>query len=108
LTAGEQNLGAVFGALADPSRRHVLMTLSARPNASQHELSAELPITRQAVSKHLATLRHAGLVEAERRGRETRYRLTPEPLGRAAAWMADVGGEWDRRLAALQRLLSER
>jgi len=82
------------------------MTLSARPNVSQRELSAELPITRQAVSKHLATLRDAGLVEAERSGRETRYRLTPEPLERAAAWMVDVGAEWDRRLAALRRLLA--
>lgn len=100
------DVGAVFGALADPSRRHVLMTLSARPDATQHELSAELPITRQAVSKHLATLRHAGLVEAERRGRETHYRLTPEPLERAAAWMVEVGAEWDRRLASLRRLLA--
>jgi len=106
LSAPDENLGAVFGALADPSRRHVLKTLSTRPNATQHELSAELPITRQAVSKHLATLCQAGLVEAERRGREVRYRLTPEPLERAAAWMVDVGADWDRRLASLQRLLS--
>ena len=74
------DVGLVFGALADASRRHVLRTLSSRPNATQQELSAELPITRQAVSKHLATLRAAGLVEFERRGRETHYRLTPEPL----------------------------
>jgi DNA-binding transcriptional ArsR family regulator len=100
------DVGLVFGALADPSRRHVLRTLSSRPNATQRELSAELPISRQAVSKHLATLRAAGLVEFERRGRETRYRLTPEPLEHAAAWMAEVGAEWDRRLASLRRLLS--
>jgi ArsR family transcriptional regulator, cadmium/lead-responsive transcriptional repressor len=104
----DQAVGAVFSALADPTRRHVLRSLSVRPDATQHELAGTLPITRQAVSKHLATLREAGLVEVERSGRESRYRLTPEPLGRAAAWMAEVGGDWDRRLAALQRLLSER
>jgi len=62
-------------------------------------------VTRQAVSKHLAALADAGLVTAERSGREVRYRLTPEPLSGAMAWMADVGAQWDRRLAALQRQL---
>jgi DNA-binding transcriptional ArsR family regulator len=65
-----------------------------------------LPISRQAVSKHLSTLAGAGLVDFEVRGREKRYRLTPQPFGEAMSWMADVGSEWDGRLEALKALLS--
>lgn len=93
----------VFDALADPNRRRMLDVLAARETATPTELAAELPVTRQAVSKHLQALADAGLVEGERRGRETRYRLTPAPLAEAAGWIARVGGEWDERLAALRR-----
>ena len=86
-------LGLVFGALADPSRRQVIGYLSERGTATATELTGELPMTRQAVSKHLTTLADAGLVESERRGRETRYRLTA------------AGSEWDDRLDALKRHL---
>ena len=89
-------LGQVFSALADPSRRHVMDFLAARGTATATELTGELPITRQAVAKHLATLAGAGLVSSERRGRETRYRLTL------------VGREWDERLTALQSHLERR
>lgn len=97
----------VFGALSDPNRRRMLDVLSER-DATATELAAELPVTRQAVSKHLATLRDAGLVEGERQGRETRYRLRPEPLAEAMTWMARVGAEWDARLGSLERLLRSR
>ena len=83
----------VFGALADPNRRRLLDFLAGRETATATELAAELPVTRQAVAKHLATLHAAGLVRSDRRGRETRYRLTPEPLTDAMAWMAEVGGQ---------------
>jgi DNA-binding transcriptional ArsR family regulator len=101
----EQDVGAVFAALADPTRRQLVMSLAAGSTVTATRLSADLPMTRQAIAKHLAMLDHAGLVEAERRGRETHYRLTPEPLADAADWMAAVGGEWDDRLAALKRHL---
>jgi DNA-binding transcriptional ArsR family regulator len=61
-----------------------------------------LPVTRQAVAKHLAALADAGLVEPARHGRESRYRLTPAPFEAAALWMAALGAEWDRRLDALR------
>ena len=96
----------VFDALADPNRRRLLGFLAERETATATELAAELPVTRQAVAKHLAALAAAGLVEGTRQGRETRYRLTPAPLAEAAAWMADVGAQWDTRLAALGRNLS--
>ena len=89
-------LGQVFGALADPSRRQVIGYLAERGTATATELTGELPMTRQAVAKHLATLADAGLVECERQGRETRYRLT------------EAGAEWDDRLDALRSHLERR
>ena len=98
--------GRVFDALADPHRRYVIQALAQRPTATPTELAAELPVTRQAVSKHLAALGDAGLVERERDGRETRYRLTPGPLGEAMDWMAEIGADWDARLTRLRDHLS--
>ena len=88
-------VGATFAALADPTRRHVIDMLA--------ELARDLPITRQAVAKHLATLADAGLVTSQRAGRETRYRLTPAPLSDAREWIDNVGAEWDARLSRLAR-----
>jgi DNA-binding transcriptional ArsR family regulator len=101
-------VGNVFDALADGNRRALIMRLAEREAATPTELAAELPMTRQGVSKHLATLNDAGLVERERRGREIRYRLTPEPLGQAVDWIAAVGADWDERLGALRRHLDAR
>jgi DNA-binding transcriptional ArsR family regulator len=95
--------GAVFGALADPTRRALLATIADQQAATATELASELPISRQAVLKHLTALADAGLLDRERSGREVRYRVTPEPLSEAVSWMADVGGQWDQRLAALKR-----
>ena len=84
----------VFGALADPSRRRLLEQLAGR-EASVTELSRALPVTRQAVAKHMAALASAGLVDSRRVGRERLYRLNPEPLDGAAGWIARVGSEWE-------------
>ena len=91
----------VFSALSDPTRREVLRSLSQRPELTASRLAGELPITRQAVAKHLAALQRAGLVEPRRQGRETHYVLTPAPLADAMDWMAAVGAQWDDRLAKL-------
>jgi DNA-binding transcriptional ArsR family regulator len=91
-----ESLNLVFSALADPNRRQVIGYLADQGTATATELTGELPMTRQAVAKHLAALAGAGLVESERQGRETRYRLTR------------AGEEWDDRLDALQRHLRRR
>lgn len=101
-------VGPVFDALADENRRRVLGYLARRETATATELARELPVTRQAVAKHLAALREAGLVSSSRLGRETRYRLTPEPLAPALDWLVDVGAAWDARLDALRRHLGRR
>jgi ArsR family transcriptional regulator, cadmium/lead-responsive transcriptional repressor len=97
--------GAVFEALADPTRREVMRRLAEGGPATATELAGELPVTRQAVAKHLATLAEAGLVSSDRHGRETRFSFTPEPLADAVSWMADVGRQWDDRLSALSQYL---
>ena len=93
-------VGATFAALADPSRRRMLGLLGGG-GATATELARELPISRQAVAKHLSQLAAAGLVASRREGRETRYTVTPEPLEQAVAWIVQAGGEWDDRLARL-------
>jgi DNA-binding transcriptional ArsR family regulator len=101
----DERAGAVFGALSDPTRRALLTAIAAHPAATATELAAELPISRQAVVKHLGALTDAGLLDRTRAGREVRYRFTPGPLSDAVDWMATVGAEWDERLAVLRRQL---
>ena len=97
---GTRDPDAVFAALADPTRRDVIGRLAREP-LSASALAGELPISRQAIAKHLAALDRAGLVASRRAGRELQYRLDPAPLGDAMAWMASVGARWDERLARL-------
>lgn len=94
--------GRVFAALGDPTRRDLLRVIGGRGEATATELAAELPVSRQAVTKHLQLLAAAGLVAGERRGRERCYRLDPAPLGDAARWLSETGAAWDRRLARLR------
>jgi DNA-binding transcriptional ArsR family regulator len=97
----EPELGALFAALADPTRRQVVRSLAGAEPVTASRLAGELPMTRQAIAKHLGALERAGLVEPHREGRETRYRLTPEPLDDAIKWMEEVGVRWDRSLERL-------
>jgi DNA-binding transcriptional ArsR family regulator len=90
----------VFDALADPTRRRIVERLGRTP-ATAGELAEHLPISRQAVVKHLAVLEAAGLACGERDGRRVVFRLTPGPFAEAARWMHDVGSAWDRRLEQL-------
>src|SRR4030081_889330 len=101
----EDPTDAVFGALADPTRRRPLSAVGAHPRPPP-ELAGPLPISRQAVVKHLSALAAAGLLERLPMGRQVRYRVTPAPLSEAVNWIAEVGAQWDDRLAALTRSLS--
>jgi DNA-binding transcriptional ArsR family regulator len=101
---GNDQSGAVFEALADPVRRRLLTQIASHP-ATATELANDLPISRQAVTKHLSCLSRAGLLARERAGRDVRYRVTPAPLSDAMSWMARVGAEWDSRLARLSTAL---
>jgi DNA-binding transcriptional ArsR family regulator len=103
----DAEVGAVFGALADPTRRHLVEMLAARPGATATGLAATLPISRQAVAKHLKLLGEAGLVNSRRRGREALFEFDAAPLAEAAVWISAVGGEWDERLTRLRRLLDD-
>ena len=101
------DVGAVFSALADPTRREVVRSLATQPGLTASHLAGELPMTRQAVAKHLNALSGAGLVQARREGRETLYTLTPAPLAEAIEWMTSVGAQWDERLARLAHRASD-
>jgi ArsR family transcriptional regulator, cadmium/lead-responsive transcriptional repressor len=102
-------VGPVFAALADPTRRQMVETLLREGSTSVPALTAVLPISRQAVAKHLATLGHAGLVErSPAAGREVRYRLRDGALGPATAWMREAEGAWDERLDRLKGSVERR
>jgi DNA-binding transcriptional ArsR family regulator len=93
----------VFTALADPSRRGILAALAAGGPATATDLATRLPITRQAIAKHLALLAGAGLVAAEPgERRRVRYRLRSAPMEVAQQFLAALARDWDRQLDALK------
>jgi DNA-binding transcriptional ArsR family regulator len=97
----------LFAALGDPTRRRLLDRLSSEGPLSATDLAREVPVSRQAVAKHLGTLSAAGLVRPERRGRQVVYGVSPGRLADASRWLAEIGAKWDDRLAALREQLSE-
>jgi DNA-binding transcriptional ArsR family regulator len=105
------DVGAVFAALADPTRRYMVEHLLREGSTSVPTLTSVLPITRQAVAKHLATLGEAGIVEREGGhgvGGEVRYRLHDGALDPAAAWLRDAEAAWQDRLGRLKDDLERR
>ena len=93
----------VFAALADDSRWQILVRLGARP-ASASALADELPISRQAIAKHLRVLLEAGLVTSTKQGREVRFEAVGAELSRVARQLDSIARGWDRRLARIQEL----
>jgi len=102
---GLDDAGAVFAALADPTRRRIVHELSADGPLSATQLAARIGISRQATSRHLFALAGAGLAIGEHRGRETRFELDTRPFAEAESWMHAIGALWDRRLEALKEYL---
>ena len=95
----------VFSALSDPTRRELIRSLAEGP-ATATQLSRQFPISRQAITKHLAALDEAGLVDRNASGREIRYSLRTERLDEVSLWVAEVGASWDQRLAKLKDQIS--
>ncbi|CAG5082986.1 Regulatory protein ArsR [Thermobacillus xylanilyticus] len=94
----------VFHAIADPTRRSMLILLADREMAIA-EIAGRFPITRTAVNKHLHVLSDAGLVRSRRVGRETRYRLRPDPLVELKRWLAFFEQYWDEKMANLKHFV---
>jgi DNA-binding transcriptional ArsR family regulator len=93
----------MFAALGDETRWSILEALG-EEDASASSLAGRLPVTRQAIAKHLAVLQEVGLVEPVRAGREVRYRVLGAPLAATARRLDAIGAAWDRRLAAIKEI----
>ena len=96
----------VFDALADSTRRWVIERLSQIESETASDLAEQLPISRQAVSKHIGILEDAGLVSSRQVGRERQYSLNPEALLEATDWIDEISRQWDRQLERLKNYLS--
>lgn len=103
-SGGGAAVDSVLAALADPTRRRLLDLLAAHGEATATQLADQLPVSRQAVVKHLGVLDAAGLVSGSRVGREMRYAVRPAALDATARWMAALAADWDRRLATIKRI----
>ncbi|MEW2489506.1 metalloregulator ArsR/SmtB family transcription factor [Streptomyces sp. NPDC048411] len=101
---GGEAVDSVLVALADPTRRQLLDLLAAQGEVTATKLAERVPVSRQAVVKHLAVLDAAGLVSGRRVGREVRYAVQPAALDATARWMAALAADWDRRLADIKRI----
>jgi predicted dithiol-disulfide oxidoreductase (DUF899 family)/predicted transcriptional regulator len=104
MSAVAAEIDELWSAVADPTRRRVLDALLDRGEATATVLAGELPVTRQAVTKQLAVLHRAGLVESRRRGREVRHAIRPQRLDAARRSMAQIAAEWDARLSAIKSI----
>jgi predicted transcriptional regulator len=94
----------LWSAVGDPSRRRLLDLLLTDGAGTATTLSQHLPVTRQAVAKHLGVLDRVGLVHATPSGRERLYRVDETQLARAVAQMSSVGSAWDARLRRIKRI----
>jgi DNA-binding transcriptional ArsR family regulator len=98
---------AIWSAIGDPTRRRILDLLLAEGGGTSTTLSEQLPVTRQAVARHLGVLDDVGLVVGRPVGRERRYELDEAPFARAAAQLSAVGAQWDARLRRIKRIAEE-
>ena len=94
----------LWSAIGDPTRRRLLDLLLVDGEGTATSLGRQLPVTRQAVAKHLGVLDRVGLVRATPAGREKRYRVDDAQLARAVAQLTSVGSAWDARLQRIKRI----
>jgi DNA-binding transcriptional ArsR family regulator len=103
-SSGDDDL---WEAMADPTRRKLLDLLVSRGQATATTLTADMPVSRQAISKHLSVLQRVGLIDSHRQGREVRFQVRDERLAEAAGALADVADRWDRRLRTIKQLAEQ-
>ena len=94
----------LWSAIGDPTRRRLLDLLVTEGVGTATSLGQQLPVTRQAVAKHLAVLDRVGLVQATPAGRERKFRVDEARLGDAVAQLSSVGSAWDARLRRITRI----
>ncbi len=104
MPSGTAETEALVAAVTEPTRRQILDLLLDRGESTATALADGLPISRQAVTKHLAVFTRVGLVEGERSGREMRYRLNVERLDRAAQSLGELAATWDQRLMRIKQI----
>jgi len=104
MSRGTLEVDALVAAVTEPTRRQMLDLLLERGESTATVLADKLPISRQAVSKHLAVFTRVGLVEGEKSGREMRYRLNVERLDQAARSLGELAAIWDQRLLRIKRI----
>jgi len=97
----------LWEAMADPTRRKLLDLLVARGQATATTLTADMPVSRQAISKHLLLLQRVGLIDSHRQGREVRYQVREQRLAEATGALSEVANRWDRRLRAIKHLAEQ-
>jgi DNA-binding transcriptional ArsR family regulator len=101
--AAAVSIDQVFAALADPTRRRLLALLGGQAPASATTLAGQLPVTRQAVVKHLAVLAESELVSRHRDGRQIVFTVRPERIVATASWMTTLAASWQQRLELLKQ-----
>jgi DNA-binding transcriptional ArsR family regulator len=106
MVKSQATLDATFGALSDGTRRAMLQRLAHSP-LSTTDLARPFAISLPAVLKHLHVLEQAGLIQGEKRGRVRRYRLNPQPMREAAAWIDRYQTFWETQLDALEHYMKE-
>ena len=97
----------LWEAMADPTRRKLLDLLVVRGQATATTLAADMPVSRQAITKHLILLQRVGLIEGHRQGREVRYRVHEQRLAQATEALSEVANRWDRRLRTIKHLAEQ-
>lgn len=100
--------GLVFAALGDATRLQLVARLSAGQPQSIAQLTDGLGLTRQGVTKHLKILEQVGVVDSHREGRETRFKLSPEPIVAVQGYLEQVSSKWDEALARLKFLVENK
>lgn len=104
MTAVAERSEQLWAAIGEPARRRIVDLLLERGDLSASALAAEMPVTRQAVAKHLTVLERVGLVSGSRHGREVLWTVRPDALDEATAEMGRIAARWDRRLDRIKQI----